>query len=188
VATHDGHMAEFDSVTVSEAGPDDVAAIQRFFTEAWTEAGPGAQGWTGADDSVIEELTAPAAILDRIGGPERRMYLAHAEQRVVGFAATRRLDESAVELVGIVVLGTMLGRGIGSKLLAAAARAVSASGCTRMVVRTESENARAIGFYVRSGFLEAGEKVEDVGGNRVRLTELTMDLKVGDDEVDPAPR
>ncbi len=63
-------------VLVTEATQDDVAAFAAFFWEAWREAGPDAPGFAGATDDVITELTTPEAIRQRIGGPERRMFLA----------------------------------------------------------------------------------------------------------------
>lgn len=161
---------------VSEATDADIDAIAAFFWEGWRQAGPDAPGWAGASESVMEELTDPELLLARIGGPDRRMWLAWEDDRVVGFAATRRLDEEVVELAGIVVLQDQLGQGIGSPLLVAAVSAAERAGFARMVVRTEASNARAAGFYRARGFEDSAVVDEVVEGEKVQVLELTRDL------------
>lgn len=96
---------------VVEATGSHVAAIAAFLREAWSMTGPGAPGWAGADPEVIEELTRPETLRERIGGPERRMFLARSGERVVGFAATRWSGTGPAELSGIVVLQEMAASG-----------------------------------------------------------------------------
>jgi putative acetyltransferase len=162
--------------TVREATPADVDAFAAFFRTAWREAGPEAPGFAGATDEVIDELTTRTAVLDRLGGPDRRMYLAWSSAEVVGFAATRRIDEGTVELAGIIVLGRATGRGIGSRLVQAAIDAARGDGYGRMIVRTETTNDTAQAFYRRSGFSVVGDSVEDVDGTAIPVVELAMAL------------
>jgi ribosomal protein S18 acetylase RimI-like enzyme len=166
-----------DPVTVSEATDADVDAFARFFRRAWQEAGPDAPGFTGATDEVIDELTAPEAVRARIGGPERRMFLARAGGEVVGFAATRRIDERAVELAGIIVLDAAAGRGVGTGLVGGAVAATAAEGYEVMVVRTETTNDRARTFYEARGFVATGTTTESVEGSEVAVVELRRDLR-----------
>jgi len=169
-------MAASSTESVREATSDDVDAFATFFRAAWREAGPEAPGFAGATDQVIEELTTREAILDRLGGPERRLYLAWSSAEVVGFAATRRLDEHTIELAGIIVLGRAAGRGIGTKLVGAAIDAARQEGEKRMIVRTETTNDTAQAFYRRCGFSMVGASVEDVDGTAVPVVELAMSL------------
>ena len=165
-----------DTVEVAEATDDDVAAISDFIREAWRQAGPGAAGFAGATDEVIAEISTPAAIQARIGGPERRMFLARADHTVVGFSASRRLTTQTVELAGIVVLQSMVGRGIGRPLVEVAVESARANGFKRMTVSTESDNQRAIGFYQARGFEIRGRSTEDVEGAQVAVVELQLQL------------
>jgi ribosomal protein S18 acetylase RimI-like enzyme len=163
-------------VRVREAGNKDIAAIARFFKDAWERSGPNAPGWAGASDEVIEDISSPETIRSRIGGPDRRMFLAWAGSRVVGFAATRRTSRTSVELAGIVVLADLVGRGVGTPLLGAAVQAATDEGFDRMTVRTEANNDRALGFYRSRGFEERAGVTEQVGDTQVELVELDRAL------------
>lgn len=165
-----------DPITVTEATADDAGAFAAFFWEAWQEAGPTAPGFAGATDEVIRELTTRAAIVERLGGPDRRMFLAWSGGRVIGFAATTRIDDETVELAGIIVLQSMLGRGIGSALVAATTPACRNEGYQRMLVRTETVNERAVGFYESQGFVRVRVTTEDVDGTLIDVWELEQAL------------
>ncbi len=84
------------AISVTEATDAEVDAFATFFWEAWRQAGPDAPGFVGASDQVIADLTTAEAFAERIGGPERRMFLAWEDERVVGFAATKRVDADTV--------------------------------------------------------------------------------------------
>lgn len=161
---------------ITEAGPADVPAVAEFFWSAWREAGPDAPGWAGASEEVVRDLAGPEALLARIGGPDRRMFLAWEGSRVVGFAAIRRLSDDAVELAGIVVLQSRVGSGIGTPLLEAARASAVHHGHRRMVARTEADNERAIRFYTSRGFRRTGSVTEEIEGTPVDLVELDLDL------------
>jgi GNAT superfamily N-acetyltransferase len=162
--------------SVAEASDSDVAAIAAFFWAAWRTSGPNAAGWAGASEGVIAELTAPDAIQARIGGPDRRMFLAWADDRVVGFAATRTEHEDCAELAGIIVREDMLGCGIGTPLLEAAVQSATQAGLRRLLVRTEVTNERALQFYRSRGFTDSRIVVEDVEGAPMKLVELVRTL------------
>jgi ribosomal protein S18 acetylase RimI-like enzyme len=176
VGTYPRGMSTTPPPTVREATPADADAFAAFFRTAWREAGPGAPGFAGATDDVIDELTTRTAVLDRLGGPDRRMYLAWSSAQVVGFAATRRIDEETVELAGIIVLGRAKGRGVGSRLVEAAIDGARDGGYGRMIVRTETTNDTAQAFYHRCGFSVVGTSVENVDGTAVPVVELAMAL------------
>jgi ribosomal protein S18 acetylase RimI-like enzyme len=124
----------------------------------------------------MAEITEPEAIRARLGGPERRMFLAWQNNEVVGFAATRVIDEANCELAGIVVLQSAIGSGHGSPLLAAARASAAANGHHHMVVRTEADNHRALGFYESHGFVAGDTRHEEVEGIPVDLVELGLHL------------
>jgi ribosomal protein S18 acetylase RimI-like enzyme len=150
----------------------DAAAIGRFLREAWRESGPEAPGFAGATDEMIEELAQPEAVRVRIENEGRRMFVARTEERVIGFAATRPAAVAEVELAGIVVLRSFAGRGLGRRLVAASVHAAAIDGFDRMVVRTETSNAAAIGFYQALGFDPGRVLSEDVDGHAVEVVEL----------------
>lgn len=162
-------------VSLVEATEKDAEAFAHFFRRAWEEAGPGAAGFTGASDEVIAELTTPRAFRKRIGGPDRRMFLAREDDRVIGFASTRRISEDSVELSGIIVLRSHGGQGVGTALLENTIAAATADGYGTMLVETETTNSRAQAFYENSGFAVDGagtERVDDADVELLRLSRV----------------
>jgi GNAT superfamily N-acetyltransferase len=97
------------------------------------------------------------------------VYITVEEGAVVGFCSLSEMGGGSVELSGIVVLESMTGRGIGSGLLRSAREGARAEGHSRMVVRTEAFNERAIEFYRGRGFEVKGSRLEDVRGTKVEL-------------------
>jgi GNAT superfamily N-acetyltransferase len=160
---------------VTEAGPADAEAAGAFVRELWEAAGPDAPGLTGATDEVIAEISRPEEIRLRLGGPERRIFLARRSGRVIGFAATRRLDEITTELAGIMVHPRQRG-GVGTPLLAVAVAAAADDGARRMVVHTEAANHGAIAFYLARRFRPVQRGVDRVEGVDVEVLELERDL------------
>jgi len=169
-------MKRATRITVREATNDDVAGFAAFFRRAWQEAGPDSPGFAGATDETITELIAPEVVRQRLGGPDRRMFLAWDRDLVVGFSATRRLDASTVDLAGIIVLEGYAGLGVGSRLVDAAIGRVQPEGCTRLIVRTEVDNSRARAFYRSLGFVDVGTAVEEVDSMSVAVAELEREL------------
>jgi ribosomal protein S18 acetylase RimI-like enzyme len=156
---------------VTEADHADAEAAGAFVRELWDAAGPNAPGLTGATDEVIAEISRPEEIRLRLGGPERRIFLARRDGQIIGFAATRRLDPSTTELAGIMVHPGHRG-GVGTPLLEAAAGKAAAEGARRLVVHTEADNAGALAFYEHHGFRRAGTGIDDVEGTGVPVVVL----------------
>ena len=163
-------------VRFREAVPADATAFATFLRSVWERSGPDAPGFAGATDAVIGELTTEEAILARIGGPARRLFLASQAGHVIGFAATRREPDGVVELAGIIVDPDAVGRGVGTGLVHIAEKRARDDGYIRMVVRTETTNDTAIGFYERNGFTRDRQVIEEVDDVSVEVWELTKHL------------
>jgi ribosomal protein S18 acetylase RimI-like enzyme len=168
----EGHTA----TTIAEADESHVAAISHFMQRAWREAGEGAPGWAGASDDVIADLARPEAIAQRLGGPERRLFVAMHPDGVVGLAATRHLDEDTAELAGIIVLQSVVGTGIGTPLLELAVSSLATDGYRRVLVSTEPDNDRALRFYTERGFAEVERTTEEVDGSALDVVRLERSL------------
>jgi len=143
---------------------------------AWRQSGPDAPGFAGASDEVIAELATPDAIRERIGGPDRRMFLAWENGRVVGFAAAKRVDTDSVELAGIIVLPSCTGRGVGAELVNEALRSARSESYRSVIVRTETTNDSARAFYEALGFVLERSTIEHVDDISVEVWELSRDL------------
>lgn len=163
-------------VVVSEAGPADAAAIGAFMLAAWEAAGPDAPGYRGATDALMAQISTEAAVRARIAPPQRRIFVARCDGDVIAFAATRRVEDDLVELAGIIVAPDMAGRGVGSRLLAAAIAAARCDGHRRIIVRTEIDNRIALGFYEARSFTRTRRLDEPVEETEVPVWELAKDL------------
>jgi len=162
---------------IRKAIASDIESFKRFMIRAWDEAGPGAPGWTGASDERVEQLTSNDFLSSLLTRAEVTVFLAWDEGEVVGFASNRKVDDETVELSGIVVLESMTGKGIGSRLIDSAVKAAADDGFSQLVVKTEIFNERAIGFYTNKGFEIEDQMVSEVEGVKVELVELRLLLR-----------
>lgn len=161
---------------VRAAGLDDLHELSVFFLEAWKEAGPGAPGFSGATDDAIRELASEQSLRAKLTDPALRIFVAEDAGRVMGFASMKRIDSGAAEPSGIVVLQSLVGRGVGTELFNKVRKSGAAEGYRRVVVKTEIFNKTAIAFYRKLGFVETEETTEDVEGTEVRLMVLQRNL------------
>jgi ribosomal protein S18 acetylase RimI-like enzyme len=161
---------------VVEATLADVEKLQGFIHKAWKEAGPRALGFSGATEETIREISSEEFLRDRLSDPRVKIFVTEEGEDVTAFAATRRIDESTLELSGIIVLESATGRGIGTKLLEGVKSWAVEKGYRGILVKTEANNQRAIDFYERMGFLQVGEATENVEGTEVRLVSLQLTL------------
>lgn len=169
-------MSQNTSIRIDVASAADVDSFAEFLNEVWAAAGADAPGFAGVTDDIMTELTAHDAMLARIEDPERDIILAKERDRVVGFAATRFMTDEAVELAGLIVSPSAEGRGVGKALVEQARRRAVSDGHSIMIVRTETSNERALGFYRRRGFTPVRTTVEDVDGKAVDVWELEARL------------
>lgn len=159
---------------VREATLDDIEAFRAFILEAWRQAGPGALGWTGASDDAVFQIASREHLASVLSRPDTKVFLAVNGKGVVGFASNRRVDDEVVELSGIVVLESMKGRGIGSRLLETSVMAALSDGFSRILVKTEAFNDRAIAFYRGKGFEAVTQRTVEVEGVDVEVIELVL--------------
>ncbi len=96
--------------------------------------------------------------------------------QAVGFSSITRVSDELMELSGIIVLESMTGVGVGSRLLRQSLEAARGEGYEAMMVKTESFNERAVNFYLRNGFARVASIEEMVEGSRVELVKLVIQL------------
>jgi putative acetyltransferase len=142
-------MVDGDRVTVRPMLPQDLAQTLNMWVAAWQAAYPNIdfaarRGWTA--DRIAE--------LERTGS---RSLIALRDDRIVGALvvnpATGYLDQ-------IVVATTDQGRGIAAMLLAEARRLSP----QKLDLHVNQDNARAIGFYQKHGFVTVAEDVNPRSG------------------------
>ena len=144
--------------------------------DAWKRAGPGALGWTGASEDTIQEISSGEYLKKLVSNPKMKVFSSEEDGEITGFAVNRVLDESTMELAGMIVREDLLGKGIGSLLLSKCVEFAKEAGFVNIVVKTETSNERAINFYVKKGFVRLGDAVETVEGSNVALVTLKLAL------------
>jgi len=103
--------------------------------------------------------------------PERDVFVAERDGRVVGFVGTlpSRDPDADGELGEIYVLPAALGSGVGHALMGAALGALRARGYGEAILYVLDDNPRARAFYEREGWsLDGGEKTDEFLGLAVR--------------------
>jgi ribosomal protein S18 acetylase RimI-like enzyme len=155
----------------------DVQKLITFFLQAWKEAGSGALGFTGATEETIKEIASEEFLRERLSNRGVNMYIVEDGGKILGFAATRRIDEITIELSGIIVLESATGKGIGTELFEKVISSANHVGFRKIVVKTEVLNQRAIAFYKKMGLAEVGKTREDVEGRSVDVVILEKALR-----------
>lgn len=92
---------------------------------------------------------------------------ARAEGRLVGFAHGHPLDTGDYKLDKLYVDVGLQRHGVGGRLIAEVAARARNHGFTRLVLRVNRGNRRAIDAYLKHGFQVATLVVEDIGGGFV---------------------
>ena len=155
----------------------DAGFLGAFFLESWKEAGPEALGFTGATEKDIEEIASKRFLTKILRNSRTRIVIAEKGREILGFASIRRIGRGKAELSGVVVRESEAGKGIGTRLVRKASDAAIALGITKMTVKTEAFNKRAIRFYTKNEFVETGRATERVGKRSVPVHVLEKRLQ-----------
>lgn len=158
-------------VQIRACGPADARALalvgQATFLETYADVLPAADILAHCERE--HGVARYAGWLDR---PEYRFWLAETGTGApVGYATLCPPDlplptePADLELKRIYLLSRFHGAGVGARLMEAAVEAARAAGARRLLLGVYGENARAIAFYVRQGFVQAGVRKFQVGAN-----------------------
>lgn len=158
------------SITIRPCTPQDAEALalvsRATFLESYADVLPAA-------DILVhcEVQNRPELYRDWLSTPGWRAWLAEiADTRApVGFSLSCPPDlplpigPGDVELKRIYLLHRFQGGGDGARLMAAAEAAARADGFDRLLLGVYTKNAKALGFYARQGFTQAGVRTFRVG-------------------------
>lgn len=160
------------TITIRRCGPADAAVLalvgQATFLETYAGALPVADILSHCEIEHSQAYYAAA-----LASPDCRLWLAEmaAGGAPVGLAmlcppdlpvATAATD---VELKRIYLLHRFHGTGLGRRLMSTVLESAAMSGFNRMLLGVYGGNARAIAFYARQGYVEAGVRQFRVGAN-----------------------
>lgn len=159
-------------VGIRVPGAGDIPKIRAFLSSAWSEAGPSGLGWTGATEEVIREIATEGFLRSLLKDRAIEVRVATIEEAIVGFSVVRVLGPGTRELAGLIVRERDTGKGVGRELLHRVFNEARGKGVDSILVKTESFNERALGFYRHEGFVETGRTEETIHGKRVPLVLL----------------
>ncbi|MDP3853579.1 GNAT family N-acetyltransferase [Phenylobacterium sp.] len=160
------------SITIRACRPGDEAALalvgQATFLETYAGVLPAADIVSHCRTEHGEALYAAW-----LAKPGYNLWAAEMDEggAAVGYAALTPPDlpvptgEKDVELKRIYLLNRFHGTGLGAKLMTTAMEAAAHEGFTRMLLGVFGGNSRAIAFYARQGYVEAGVRKFRVGAN-----------------------
>lgn len=155
-------------ITIRVAGPADCDKIGALQVKVWLETYRGLVA-----DSVLDTLSTvdQAANWRRILVREPPVVMAVAEQAdgiLLGFAGGGARRGSRVthdcEIYAIYVLGRAQRQGLGHALMGAVGTQLLAQGFRSLCLWVLRDNQPARRFYESLGGVEAGEKIESMGG------------------------
>jgi len=160
------------SITIRACRPGDEAALalvgQATFLETYAGVLPSSDIVSHCKTEHGEALYAAW-----LAKPGYNLWSAEMSEggAAVGYAALTPPDlpvptgENDVELKRIYLLNRFHGTGLGAKLMTTAMEAAAQAGFTRMLLGVFGGNSRAITFYARQGYVEAGVRKFRVGAN-----------------------
>lgn len=158
-------ILDLPSVTVAEAKPEDAYGIVSVLRETWLDTYPNPDFNITPEDILLkfgdfqEKVNERKEYLKRIAGdPSVGYWVTKDENGVIGFIYTRKKRGNRIE--ALYVTPRSQNKGVGTTLMNKALAWFEDGSITTVVV---SYNNRAISFYHRFGFTEAGNVVTTFG-------------------------
>jgi diamine N-acetyltransferase len=170
-----------EGVTIRRARLDDAETLAAFGADVFEQTF-GADNRREDMDAYLASAFSPGRQAEEISAPDGAILLAEHGGRTVGYAHVRLAsqpglgDGEATELVRFYVDRAWHGRGIAAALMAAALDAARALGPRTVWLGVWERNGRAIAFYKKHGFVDAGSHTftlgTDVQTDRLMVREL----------------
>ncbi|AMB59597.1 GNAT family N-acetyltransferase [Microterricola viridarii] len=163
------------AVTVRIAGPEDAAALAEVAAATFRLACPP-QTTELAIAEFLRDVLSEAHFAGYLADDTRTVLLAEQDGRAVGYTLLvfgEPADPAVSAAVGIrptvelskcYVRAETHGGGAGAALMAATLEAASERGAAGIWLGVNDQNARAIRFYEKSGFVKVGNKRFLLGG------------------------
>jgi ribosomal protein S18 acetylase RimI-like enzyme len=166
-------------VEFRDATPADAPAIAEVQVAAWRVAYRGL-----LPDAVLAALSVPEGTRrwDEIlsaAAPRTGTVLVVAGEAVLGFAATGPADGTVGRLYAIYLDPALVGTGLGHRLHTAAVGRLRAAGFTAAELWVLHDNARALRFYRREGWVDTGRTQVEIGPGGDERLERLMRLALG---------
>lgn len=159
------------SIRIRTARPEDSELLARLGAQTFSD--------TFGPDNTAEDM---AAYLAQAFGPEKQaaeladsattFLIAEVKQEAVGYARLREGPAPAcipagrpIEIVRFYAVASWIGRGVGAALMPSCLEHAHQRGCTIVWLDVWERNTRAIAFYRRWDFTEAGTQAFVLGAD-----------------------
>jgi GNAT superfamily N-acetyltransferase len=158
------------ALLIRHATFDDVDLLCRLGATTFRETYRLVSDAVEIEDYVAEHFT-PARVEAWLRHPRARTLLAFAASAPAGYAHVRAApvpecvaDRQAIELSRLYLLPSAQGAGLGAALIEAAFAQAAALGGRTVWLGAYDRNVKALGFYARRGFVQAGTHEFEFGG------------------------
>jgi ribosomal protein S18 acetylase RimI-like enzyme len=153
-----------ESVTcVSSAQPTDAAELAAVAADTFPLACPPSVAPENIA-SFIDANLSDARFAEYLTDPQRVIFTAKQNDRIVGYAMLIRGDDDArIELSKMYVLPEQHGSGVATALMDAALAGAATSGAQSVWLGVNQKNTRAQRFYTKCGFTVAGTRTFQLG-------------------------
>lgn len=161
-----------DAICIREAGAEDAPVLTAFGERTFREAF-AAQNHPEDVEAYVAATYSPERQRTELTDPARLTLVAEIDGTLAGYAQLRAGEvpscvsgPAPIELLRFYVDSPWHGRGIAHKLMAAVVEAARAGGARTLWLGVWEHNPRAIAFYTRSGFSDAGSQSFMLGSDR----------------------
>jgi ribosomal protein S18 acetylase RimI-like enzyme len=160
-------MSNPDRINIIGASDGDLDAVAALARIIWRKHYPGIIT-PEQIEYMLDRGYSRAALRRFITEQGAGLDLAHADGRLAGFSAYHRGDDrDELKLDKLYVHQDFHHRGVGRRLIEAAAAAARAQRRATLILNVNKNNAQAIRAYVRNGFVVRESAVVDIGGGFV---------------------
>lgn len=164
-------------MAVRSATPEDAPAVRQVARESWHAAHDHAVG-EDTVERVIDEWYAVDDLRESIAREDRPMFVATADDEIVGFAQGGLTDEGPADAVvgRIYVHPDRWGEGYGTALLDRLFEELRAAGGESVWLAVVADNEVGRSFYDRRGFEVHEERTVEMFGTEVEDCVMVREL------------
>jgi ribosomal protein S18 acetylase RimI-like enzyme len=161
-----------EQVEIREITADDAVGFVEFMEEMVSETNFLLQ----TPDEVNRDVDKQRKMIENFGD-QRKVFIAHGNNRIVGFMGLTRFGMNKMKHVANFSIGVLKSygrRGIASKLLAKGEEWLKSAGVRRVEMTVAVPNTEAISFYRKFGFKEEGQRIGSLNIDGKLVDELYM--------------
>ncbi len=87
-------------------------------------------------------------------------YIVQSKEKIIGYVLAGKINKNETKLISIAISPKFQNKGIGSKLIEHLFEEIKENNLNQINLEVRENNKKAIKFYKKMGFKEAGEKID----------------------------